>query len=63
MIEYGLAPTTAGGARFISEQGVKIGRRSELHIRLIGERGKDGIEVGGYVAPITRATMTLPGRQ
>jgi predicted PhzF superfamily epimerase YddE/YHI9 len=40
---------------------VKIGRRSELHIRLIGERGKDGIEVGGYVAPITRATMTLPG--
>jgi trans-2,3-dihydro-3-hydroxyanthranilate isomerase len=63
MIEYGLARATADGARFISEQGVKIERRSELHVRLVGERGKDGIEVGGYVAPITRATMTLPSRQ
>ena len=60
MIEYGLAPSTANGARFTSEQGTKMGRRSELHVCLIGERGKDGIEVGGYVAPIIQATMTLP---
>lgn len=60
MIEYGLAPSTSGGSRFISEQGTKMGRRSELHVRLIGERGADGIEVGGYVAPLTKATMTLP---
>jgi trans-2,3-dihydro-3-hydroxyanthranilate isomerase len=59
MIEYGIAPSTADGARFISEQGAKMGRRSELHVRLNGERGRDGIEVGGYVAPLTVATMRL----
>jgi trans-2,3-dihydro-3-hydroxyanthranilate isomerase len=59
MIEYGLAPFAADGARFTSVQGVKMGRRSELFIRLLGERGRDGIEVGGYVTPIARATMTL----
>jgi trans-2,3-dihydro-3-hydroxyanthranilate isomerase len=59
MIEYGLAPSVADGARFVSEQGTKMGRRSILHVRLNGERGKDGIEVGGYVAPLTVATMRL----
>jgi trans-2,3-dihydro-3-hydroxyanthranilate isomerase len=62
MIEYGLAPSTAEGAHFISEQGVKMGRRSELHIRLNGDRGKNFLEVGGQVAPLTRATMTLRAR-
>lgn len=59
MIEHGIAPQTGDGERFISEQGTKMGRRSELHIRLIGERGKNGMEVGGYVSPLTVATMTL----
>lgn len=59
MLEYALAPATHDGARFISEQGVKMGRRSELHVRLDGERGSSGIEVGGYVTPLTEATMTL----
>jgi trans-2,3-dihydro-3-hydroxyanthranilate isomerase len=59
MIEYGLAPATGDGARFMSEQGTKMGRRSELHIRLLGGRGEGGIEVGGYVAPLTQAIMTL----
>lgn len=59
MIEYGLAPSIANGTRFISEQGTKMGRRSELHVRLIGERGSEAIEVGGYVAPLSVATMTL----
>jgi trans-2,3-dihydro-3-hydroxyanthranilate isomerase len=59
MIEYGLAPSNADGARFFSEQGAKMGRRSILHVRLDGERGRDGIEVGGYVAPLSVATMTL----
>lgn len=61
MLAYGLAPSSGDGARFLSEQGTKMGRRSELHIRLDGTRGERGIEVGGYVAPLTRATMTLPG--
>lgn len=59
MIEYGLAPSSANGARFVSEQGAKMGRRSLLHVRLNGERGRDSIEVGGYVAPLSVATMTL----
>ena len=44
---------------FISEQGVKMGRRSMLHIQLHGERGADGIEVGGYVTPVAKAIMRL----
>lgn len=59
MLAYDLAPSTADGARFISEQGAKMGRRSELYIRLLGDRGTSGIEVGGYVAELTNATMTL----
>jgi trans-2,3-dihydro-3-hydroxyanthranilate isomerase len=49
----------AAGTRFISEQGVKMGRRSILHIRLNGENGVNGIEIGGYVSPVAEATMTL----
>lgn len=59
MLAYGLAPNSGDGARFLSEQGTKMGRKSELHIRLDGDRGERGIEVGGYVAPLTRATMVL----
>jgi trans-2,3-dihydro-3-hydroxyanthranilate isomerase len=59
MLAYDLAPATNDGARFVSEQGTKMGRRSELHIRLSGNKGAGGIEVGGYVAPLTRATMNI----
>jgi trans-2,3-dihydro-3-hydroxyanthranilate isomerase len=59
MLAYDLAPATNDGAHFISEQGTAMGRRSELHIRLSGDGGAQGIEVGGYVAPLTRATMNL----
>jgi trans-2,3-dihydro-3-hydroxyanthranilate isomerase len=55
MMEYGLAPT-ASGTRFVSEQGTKMGRRSILHV-LIDRDGS--IEVGGHVAPVATATMTL----
>jgi trans-2,3-dihydro-3-hydroxyanthranilate isomerase len=47
------------GARFISEQGTKMGRRSLLHIQLNGEQGAGGIEVGGYVSPVAEAIMRL----
>jgi len=49
----------AAGSHFISEQGTKMGRRSILHVRIHGEQGVDGIDVGGYVTPIIEATMTL----
>ena len=58
MMRHGLV-SRATGTRFISEQGTKMNRRSILHVHVLGDRGHDGIEVGGYVAPVANATMTL----
>jgi trans-2,3-dihydro-3-hydroxyanthranilate isomerase len=49
----------APGTRFVSEQGTKMGRRSLLHVAILGQDGADGIEVGGYVAPLIEATLRL----
>jgi trans-2,3-dihydro-3-hydroxyanthranilate isomerase len=51
---------TADGTELVSEQGTKMGRRSLLNVRVRGEHGRDGIDVGGRVTPIIDATMTLP---
>jgi trans-2,3-dihydro-3-hydroxyanthranilate isomerase len=59
MMRYGLV-SSAPGARFISEQGTRMGRRSILHVRIEGVRGAHGIEVGGHVTPLIEASMTLP---
>ncbi len=48
--------------RFVSEQGTKMGRRSWLHVEVHGKQAADGIYVGGHVAPITEAVMTLGSR-
>lgn len=58
MMAHGLV-SSADGTRFISEQGAKMGRRSILHVVIDGERGECGIEIGGHVAPLARATLTL----
>ncbi|MGC1902846.1 MAG: PhzF family phenazine biosynthesis protein [Candidatus Acidiferrum sp.] len=58
MMRNGLTSGTAG-RRFISEQGTKMGRRSLLHVRVHGDNGLNGIDVGGYVTPLTKATMQL----
>ena len=58
MMSHGLV-SSADGSRFISEQGAKMGRRSILHVVIDGERGERGIEIGGHVAPLARATLTL----
>ncbi|MBY0503950.1 MAG: PhzF family phenazine biosynthesis protein [Bryobacteraceae bacterium] len=47
--------SSAPGTRLVSEQGVKMGRRSLLHILFTA----DGIDVGGAVVPVISATMTL----
>jgi trans-2,3-dihydro-3-hydroxyanthranilate isomerase len=61
MMEHGLVKHD-DGTRFISEQGTKLGRRSLLHVHIKGTYGARGIDVGGQVVPITRATMTIsPG--
>jgi trans-2,3-dihydro-3-hydroxyanthranilate isomerase len=56
MMRHGLAPS-AGGTRFVSEQGTKMGRRSLLHVLVHGDFGKDGIEIGGSVVHVATATM------
>jgi trans-2,3-dihydro-3-hydroxyanthranilate isomerase len=58
MMRNGLTSGTAA-RRLISEQGTKIGRRSILHICIHGENGTAGIDVGGYVTPLTEATMRV----
>jgi len=56
MMKQGLIPGAAG-TRFVSEQGTKMGRRSILHVQIRGEKGADGIDVGGYVTALSEATM------
>lgn len=46
------------GARFVCEQGTKMGRRSILHVQT-GTAETASIDVGGSVAPVIEATMTL----
>ncbi len=58
MMRHGLAPTAAG-TRLVSEQGVKMGRRSLLHILIHGEAGSGGIDVGGNVVPLMAGVLTL----
>src|SRR5271163_835853 len=58
MLKHQLVSSKAGTS-FYSEQGVKMGRRGILHLRLHGEGGVDGIAVGGNVTPIIEATINL----
>ena len=58
MIKHGLA-SGADGTRFTSEQGTRMGRRSLLHVRIHGQKGSEGIDVGGYVTPLIDATMRI----
>jgi trans-2,3-dihydro-3-hydroxyanthranilate isomerase len=58
MMRHGLAPSE-DGARFVSEQGTKMGRRSFLHVTIHGPKGRDGIEVGGHAVDVSEATLLL----
>jgi trans-2,3-dihydro-3-hydroxyanthranilate isomerase len=58
MMRHGMTPATAG-SRFVSEQGVQMGRRSILHARVHGENGKDGIDVGGFVTKVIDAELRI----
>ena len=58
MMRHGLAQS-ADGTRFVSEQGTKLGRRSFLHVEIHGDKGADGIDVGGYVTPIIEASISF----
>jgi trans-2,3-dihydro-3-hydroxyanthranilate isomerase len=58
MMQHGLL-SSADGTRFVSEQGTKMGRRSFLHVRVHGDKGIEGIRIGGHVTPVVTATMSL----
>lgn len=62
MMRHGLVSGTPGN-RFVSEQGTKMGRRSLLHVHVVGQNGIDAIEVGGYVTPVAEATLRLGAQQ
>lgn len=49
----------APGTRFVSEQGTRMGRRSLLHVYIVGQDGAEGIDVGGYVTPLIEARLRL----
>ena len=57
-MRYGLA-SRRDGTRFVSEQGVRMGRPSRLHVLVHGEAGAGGIEVGGSVAPLATGYLRL----
>ena len=59
MMKHGLA-SKVDGSRFYSEQGVKMRRRSILHVAVRGDSGNVGIDIGGMVAPLAEASMTIP---
>jgi trans-2,3-dihydro-3-hydroxyanthranilate isomerase len=58
MLRHGMTSAKAG-SRFVSEQGVQMGRRSLLHVRVLGEHGKDGIDVGGFVTKVIDGELRL----
>jgi trans-2,3-dihydro-3-hydroxyanthranilate isomerase len=58
MMRHGMTPAQSG-SRFVSEQGTQMGRRSLLHVRMHGDNGTDGIDVGGFVTPIIEAELRL----
>jgi trans-2,3-dihydro-3-hydroxyanthranilate isomerase len=58
MMKHGFAPH-ADGTKLVSEQGTKMRRRSFLHVIVRGNHGRDGIEVGGHVVAVAKATLTL----
>jgi trans-2,3-dihydro-3-hydroxyanthranilate isomerase len=58
MMKHKLISSQAGTA-FFSEQGTHMRRRSILHVRINGESGRDGIEVGGNVTPVMEGTLEL----
>jgi len=58
MMRHGLIDED-GDTRFVSEQGTKMGRRSILHVHVLGRRGEQGIDIGGHVTPVARGSFIL----
>lgn len=59
MMRYGHC-SDRDGTQIVVEQGVAMGRRSLLHVRVRGHAGSAGFDVGGDVVEIANGTMMLP---
>jgi PhzF family phenazine biosynthesis protein len=59
MMRHGLVDR-GDGTRFTSEQGVKMQRRSLLHVHVRGDDGTLGIDVGGSSVHVASGEMLLP---
>lgn len=57
MLRNGLLPRR--NVRFTSEQGVKMGRRSVLHVKLEGDGDETTIQVGGSVVAVAEGSFRL----
>ena len=58
MMRHGMIGS-GDGVRFVSEQGVKMRRRSELHVAIVGNDAAAGIDVGGCVVGVGRGELVL----
>ena len=58
MIEVGLLPGDRD-VEFVSEQGVKMGRRSQLHVRVEQSDSERRIKIGGSAVIVARGTLFL----
>ncbi|MDP9016965.1 MAG: PhzF family phenazine biosynthesis protein [Candidatus Eremiobacteraeota bacterium] len=59
MLEHGLASLSEGTCEFISEQGVKMGRRSVLRVRVSSQDDALTIKVGGSAIIVAEGTFLL----
>jgi trans-2,3-dihydro-3-hydroxyanthranilate isomerase len=60
LVRQGLVKAS-GKVAIVSDQGVKMGRPSRLHIRGIARGGRlDEIEVGGGVVPVIEGRLRVP---
>jgi len=58
MMRHRMTPAK-GGSRFVSAQGVLMGRRSILHVRVHGENGRDGVDIGGFVTKVIDGELRI----
>ena len=61
LVKHRLIKAVDGPVQIVSDQGVKMGRHSRLHIRGVAREGHlDQIEVGGGVVPVIEGVLRVP---
>ena len=61
LVKQRLVKAGDGPVQIVSDQGVKMGRHSRLHIRGVARDGRlEEIEVGGGVVPVIEGRLRVP---